>query len=523
MRCHTILLAGFFLCLSLVYGIRPAWVQSKFTFFELSFPEKESLPLSEDYGNLLAEDLNYDGAKDLLFSRGEKLFIFRQDAIQGYPKYPNEVIDLNGASALDISDVGFNPGKELIFMDENGVHCYTQRRGRFEPEPIRIITEKTLYSNLSRKKIEIWDFAMDLDGDGEDEIILPGTEKLMIYQKIQEGLYKIRQTIPIRFRTFVQFFDVTTMQKERVFTSMDALSSFLKNSWPGKSRFSFSVHSTTDKLMFVDINRNHRKDLVIIKQGSSRKDSGKRSRFAYQHYIFLQSKDGVFSSEPDYIFETYRCSWVSGFYNDINNDGTIDKLETKHIPSSSLFQNDITIIRVFLADEDNTYPNRPSQEIRARGTIWENSPFLDLDGDGSLDLLIVARPIFIESVGSLTTRLLEKGEQLVFQFYLWEQKRGYPKRPTFKKRINLRLFGKQLLSFDGDFNGDGKQDLALFEDEDIKIFTLIGAKQGLSSKPWFSTSTGKVGSFYIKQLNSDGKSDVVLFYSAKKAKVMLSR
>jgi len=522
-RCHTILLVGFFLCLFLVSGIRPAWVQSKFTFFKLSFPEKESLPLSEDYGNLLAEDLISDGAKDLLFLRGKKLFIFRQGAIQGYPRYPSEVIDLNGACALDISDVGFNLGKELIFMDGNGVYCYTQRNGKFEPEPIRIIAEKTLYSCLSRKKIEIWDFAIDLDGDGKDEIILPGTGKLMIYQRTQEGFYEIRQTIPMRFRTFVQFSDAPTMQKERVFSSMHVLSSFLKNSWPGKSRFSFSVHSTTDKLIFVDINRNHRKDLVIIKQGSSRKDKGKRSPFGYQHYIFLQSKDGLFTSEPDYVSETYRSSWISGFCNDINNDGTIDKLEIEYIPSSSLFQNDISIIRVFFAEEGNTYPNRPSQEIRARGSIWENSPFLDLDGDGSLDLLVVARPIFIESVGSLTTRLLDKGGELVFQFYLWEQKRGYSKRPTFKKRINFRLFGKQLLSFDGDFNGDDKQDLALFEDEDIKIFTLIDVKQGFSSKPWFSTSVGKVNSFYINQLNSDGKSDVVLFYSAKEAKVMLSR
>lgn len=526
MKCRIILLLWFFL-FSLFCVSWPVWAQGKFVVFKffLSDSEYTGENMLEDYENLLIEDLGNNGLKDILFLKGEKLLVFRQNPLSGYPDYPNEIVNLNGFSAIDISDIGLESEKGLILMNGDGVYCYTQKNGRFEPKPTQIIAEKTLYPSPLSRKIEVWDFAIDLNGDGKDEIILPKPDEIIIYWKNQKGFYEIKQKIPITSHVSVEFNDIISEYWMEILSSTPSTFNLFKNNPSGQSELSSAIRLTTNKFMFIDLNKDYRKDLVIIKQGTPKEPSGKRRFFvAYQHYIFLQDEQGFFPQEANRIFETYRSSWLSGFCNDINDDGEIDKLEIERLVSSSSVQRDLSVIKVFLASGGNTYPVHPWQTIRVKGNIWKNNPFLDLDRDGDLDLLIVTRPISVESVGSLVTRFLEKEEKFIFQFYLWEPEKGYPERPNFDKTIKLSPFSKQFLSFDGDFNGDGNPDIAVFKDESVEIFTLIDVKKGFSNKPWFIAAVDEFDSFYIDELNSDGKNDIVLVNSSTKTvKVMLSQ
>jgi len=527
MKYRIILPLGSFL-LFLIFGVSyQSWAQGKFAVSEFSlFNSKHTINKGdlEGYATLLIEDLDGDGLKDILFLKGKNIFIFPQSSLNGYPNYPTETLDLSRFSAVDTSDIGLKPGKELVLMGEDGIYCYTQNEGKFEANPIQIISEKTFYPPFSRK-IEVWDFALDLNGDGEDEILLPKQDRLIIYSKDPKGFYKIKQEIPLESQISIEFGDTTSEYSVRTPSSVLNTFDLFKNKTLGQPGLSFVLHLTTDKFIFIDLNEDNRKDLVIIKQGSPKELSDKKRFFvAYCHYIFFQNEQGFFPQEPSKIFETHRSSWLSGFYSDINGDGKIDKLEISHLMDSPLSQRELSVIKVFLATGGNTYPAQPQQVIKAKGSIWENTPFLGLDKDGDLDLLVVATSIPAESVGSLVNSFLEEGRKFIFQFYLWKQGKGYPKMPNFTKAIKWSLFNNQFLSFDGDFNGDGYLDIALFRKDKVEIFTLINVKKGFSDRPWFTTPIDEFDSFYIDELNGDGRSDIILVnLSAGSVKVMLSQ
>ena len=253
--------------------------------------------------------------------------------------------------------------------------------------------------------------------------------------------------------------------------------------------------------------------------------------------VFRQKKAGGFGSTPD-----LRLTWPAekGVYaqlENINQDGRPDVvLNTPDrapwiIPGT--FSGKV-LVRVYLSGPDGQLRGTP--DFLFRRNDWSTaSSLVDVNADGHPDFILGY--LRINGVDDMIRLAREKRIPLELRTFLYGEG-GYTREPTFTRDIELCLnrvhlqFDFELmptvvgrfLCLNGDFNGDGCQDLVVKRStEEIAVHFLRPSKPGFSSRPDLTFAVANTHRLDARDLNGDGRSDLIVDLDRRTKILFISR
>ncbi len=207
--------------------------------------------------------------------------------------------------------------------------------------------------------------------------------------------------------------------------------------------------------------------------------------------ILLGNGDGTFQAHVDYAAGTTDVAAVA--LGDFNGDGKLDLAVTN--PSSDT-------VSVLLGNGDGTFSAPVTYATGNSGDHPIAVSAVDLNGDGKLDLAVT------NLNGKTVAILLGNGDG------------------TFKAKVTYpttigAFIGPSAMTT-GDFNGDGKVDLAITDQHDNTVSILLGNGDGTFQSPLEFTAGDFATGVAAGDFNGDGRLDLaVANFNSNAVSVML--
>ena len=457
--------------------------------------------------NIILEDMNGDELCDLIFFSGNSIYIYEQKKGGIFSSYVKLSIDFPGA--IDIGDVINGKDKEILIMHKEGISYFIKDDEKWNSIPILLLRANTIYDLESKQDLKREYFAIDLDRDNISELILWGKKEIYIYCK-EKNKYKLMQSIPYEYKKHVVSPGLIITNSPLRLRIREGSERIFEREWPNNMKYIyFSTTEISNAYLFMDFNKDLRKDFVQIKPVEIR-NSKKGNYIIYKYLIHFLNDKKHFSKEPDIIISDVHGAWISPVCVDINNDGFFDLLKIETKIEEGLVKRQKSTLSLYLANKDGSYSNEPLQSLETKYFPLLNNILVDINGDNKKDLILV-RPISRGfSIGSILNKYFQKGLDVEIWAFPFKEGFGFSRKVMLKKiKINFMLGIPIDLS--GDFNGDGKNDMLLIDKDKLKIFPLIDLDKGYSKSPKFNIKIKNIKNYMIKDINKNGKSDLIIF------------
>ncbi len=477
------------------------------------------LRVDGDVGYYLAEDLNEDGLRDLtvFHTKGEAghrerwLSIFYQTAA-GFPSGPQRSFRVDPrAVVLDIGDVLPAHGKEIAFLARDGLYACAPENSPFSPslplgergpggEGSKILDAPSIFQVPSPSSLAAFDFILDLNGDGVEEVLIPQLDRCAIYAKGPDGLLRLTGAV-----------------ETGLIPSIWAPSA-------GRLAVGLGVYAglNTPRFLTVDFNGDRRPDLLTV--------------YADSLCAFLQRPDGSFSGPPDRVINVRFDRIAAGTENirtgqegdrdertiltkitDLNGDGRIDLVVLRTSHKKGIFNSE-TQVQVYYgrrADAQSLFPQSPDQAIKGSG-VQVLTDVVDFDGDGRLDLFI---PTVKAGLTQIIQMLITRTVDVEGSLYLMGKDGRYPSSPSYKRSFTVNFDFKshyeEPVYQAEDLNGDGRLDI-LTSAEAAELQGFYGHPARVFGKRpdlYFRVKLPRNGQrVRAMPLNADGRADVVITY-----------
>jgi hypothetical protein len=486
---------------ALLLGPRPARADKWFS--------KTQLQVDGNPKTVLVCDLDGDGLQDLAavyaVSQATRLRYYVHLAAflqgpSGFPRKPDVTVPLTGGESLIFlgeTDPS-RPGRELLTLRDRGVSAWRVDRAGGAPRWVK----KDLGGPGSRWIRADWsgvknvDLAMDLDGDGRDEILVPERGALVILAADAHGRYSPRERLKVDiFRE--------TGQPEEPGHVVDFI-----------DQYQIKISETFPKIYDVDLDADGRRDLLL--------------NYADLVATYRQGPDGRFETSPhlfragltpnrDLLRSVVPPKIVVTQAYDFDGDGRADLLMSRSEVRG--LKGVITI--AFHRNINGSFEKKPSfwlkKEVLA---LW---PIVgDYDQDGKLDFTFLQTDFGIPEIINF---LLRRRVTFHFDFYPWRGDPAFPEKPIHRKDVSVKfdlreghLSAVPLVDISHDFNGDGLPDF--YSPREREAFSIYFAKQKgderlFSDSPDINVHVHQ--SFYRRfaDLNRDGRADVVFWYQSE--------
>jgi hypothetical protein len=457
-------------------GCLPALAKPGFQFSELEGQGSE----------IVFCDLDGDHLKDVVLVDGLNLSIFYQDSKAGFPRKPQQQFRLEDRAAVVWpARLGRN-AESLLVMTSEGITelCFTNRTD--PPACRQIIKQQTIIpEKLSEKPVIHFPLSAKTGTDWP-LLLVPTPGGLQVWQH-RDGW----------------------RQAQCIEQAMDT--HLWASVWNPGYHQSFGLNLALD-----DVNGDGRDDLMVMHYDVV--------GWAQLYALYLQQADGLFNLEPALVY-TNKADWRTALHwVDINRDGKLDLIKGTFLdepffipglPSSKV------LISICRADERGRIPAEPQQVFRK--SDWSTAlPVVDLDGDGFVDLVLGNVPI--DSRETVRKMITAEQVELNLKIYFYRPGAGFPKDPDCQHNMLIHFGREFLTSFDrrvnfealynlnGDFNGDGKKDLAVMEHrKEIAVYFFVSRETGFSPKADLKFSCPEsIDSWEVNDLNGDGVSDLIV-------------
>jgi len=458
----------------------------------------------------LIEDLNEDGLFDILVvlnrtinnTKSFWISIFTQTA-SGFKSEADQSFEvIPEAAVLDIANVSATPGKEIVLLTSKDVQFYNHRlENIYEEKPRVLIKEVSVFQVPDKSSLPNWNFAIDLNGNSWDEVLIPQFDGFALYKRKNSPEYqKVDQlNIPL---------EASIYSSSEITTNLE-------------------VYFRLPKIIFLDYNLDQRRDILVLNY------SGLHIYYQDEGGIFSTTDTGVGVTElgfgytntssisvgPSGIAEKERKS--IGYIGDLNSDGITDIL-VNNLNLSRGLVNPTKQFQLFLGKQkigksemEIFYDNTPDHIIVNKGFQLGHS-LIDLNADGLQDIAI---PLIQVNLFDLIGMLISGHIDMDILFYLMNPTGKYANKPDFNKSVSIKfsLSGNKgnypVIRFDGDFNSDGFPDF-LTNDGQKELQIYYNNKKGLvSDKPnlTINTSIPLNGQNVITaNLNNDYRNDIII-------------
>jgi hypothetical protein len=205
--------------------------------------------------------------------------------------------------------------------------------------------------------------------------------------------------------------------------------------------------------------------------------------------VLLGNGDGTFGPPVNYgVGGNPYAVVVADFNGDGNLDIAVTSFGTSTLTCSSQCQ---SLVSIFLGNGDGTF--RPRMDFQTGGLTPLSMAVGDFNGDGKLDLVIGNAQVPNEAVSVL----LGNGDG------------------TFRRAVNYSTGGSPGSVAVGDFNGDGKPDLAVVSSNiggvgGSFLSVFLNKGDGTFQAPVTYATADVPSSVVVADLNSDGKPDLLV-------------
>lgn len=425
----------------------------------------------------------------------------------GYREAPDQLRAVSGrACALVFGDFLPGGGVEFGFIAEDGVWIHPWGKDGPAEAPVKIIHAATFFRSPSPRVLPVWQWAIDYDGDGRHDLVLPVLDGYRVYFQTAPGV----------------FGRVAALESDLPAGVARALapSAHAERHEAAAAQFVSSVD--LPKLDSADINGDGLRDLVLI-----RKDT-----VTY----FLQKERGVFPSQRPYRV-SYRVptlaaegkkdtvNYATVRFTDLNRDGLADLVVTKVEGQLGLWDSIKTSIYLHLGTGRGNFV--ADRRIVIDGVSIEPE-FIDMNLDGKLD--VFTSRLRTDLIRQAVSALVLGDIAISYEVFQFDPKEGgLLADPVFEKviflaRNDLEKSGAgavPLVFIRGDLSGDGRPDLVVVDPKKKELQIHPGRVQETGSGPrigfdgtahWRVDVPRHPDGLQVLDVNSDGLSDILLYY-----------
>lgn len=420
------------------------------------------------------------------------------------------------ACALIFGDFLPGGGTEIGFLAEDGV--YVHPWGKTGPEEaIKLIHARTFFRVPTPRQIPLWQWKMDFDADGRDDLLLPLTDGYRLYFQTAPGVFG---------RT-------ATLEADLPSGAARALGGASVVEKPEVIPAHFVASAELPRVSTTDINGDGLQDLVLI-----RKDT-----VTY----FTQKEKGVFPSTrpwrvsfrvPTLTPEAKKdtVDWSTVRFVDINSDKLADLVVTRVGGELGLWDSIKTSVYLHLGTGKGNFI--ADKRIVIDGVSMEPE-FIDMNLDGKLDVV----------TSRLRTDLMKKAVEAfvlgdvaisyeVFQFD--PGKNTFLSEPVYEKVIHVARRDMEktgmgaipMVFVRGDLSGDGRPDLLQVDPKTLELLiqpgrpveTNDGVRIGFDGTAHWRVRLERFPKgVQIFDVNGDGLNDVILHYAGLLGLVMAQK
>lgn len=444
-----------------------------------------------DIFDCVPSDMNQDGRCDFVVAHGSasgrdgrflSVYIQRECGFRGIADF---VLPFgNHEMAFQIIDMDEDSVPELVSLADRGVFARDWRDSAGFINPRLLVASASVFPRADPGRIIQWPIAQDLDADGVREILLPQSECMEVYCPGLTGEYALSRSLWI--------------SPDYAFS--ETVNPSYSIQLPRLVIRDFNADGIPDLFFVRDSRSGNRLDVFIQQRGKPILASGlipPDCRFDFN------SPDAFGIPNP-----SGKKPYTTLEIEDLNGDGRADAIEAR----------DSKILRIHLNRRGRFGPV-PDFVLQADQFSFGYA-IRDFNDDGLADLGFIELNTGLKS---LTQFLFAQKYRRVFKGFLSRPDSAYSKTPDmqipFIQKFLLRdPSGKNsFVSFDGDFTGDGIQDMAVVSAPDaVQIYQGL-AKGGFYEKPAITLHASISNHYRITDVNRDGVSDIFFWHADKSA------
>jgi len=377
---------------------------------------------------------------------------------------------------VDFADVNRDGRSDLVVTRRGALWAFLRKPDdTFAPEPRRIL--RWPYNlPYSRDRIFSLSLFRDWNHDGRPDILLPTQNGYDLFCQAEDGGYPAKPdaSFPLDYgAALTEMFQGNTL----------------------------GIHYILPRPQALDMNRDGVQDLVFA-DGNTLfffPFDPETGRYGPAKTVRLPvRKEGV--------------QFLASQVDDFDADGIPDAFVMRGVPRKVTFNLDYLFFRgqpglVFEPREDRSF-------ARERQIIppW----ILDLDGDGKKEFFTFSQRLSLNSVIDYFVR-----NRVAVDVGVHPNRDGdFIEEPVVVRKVFLKLEEEEGTpgAADGDFNGDGRDDMVYTPDSGHLHYMLSGGKDRIPAKPSLRLEVPSYGIRVVKDFNGDGRDDLAVIYEVKKRK-----
>lgn len=469
-----------------------------------------------NWDDLITEDMDGDGAKDLIISHydpmiGRELRILHQREDGSFSSEPQRVEIKTEIIALGFADLRKEPGKELLLFASTGVFSLSTAIEGYT-ENIKQLAEWDLVAAIPNlEEIQFLENIRDINNDGLVDLVLPGKNEYGIFLGKGNEEFEFLSTINTTNES------LTVAQRNNQEPGLEAsiginpdegivvelradrpspFDGFVET-WQPKSissRALFRSEFWMPSLTLAELNGDELQDLIYLNVN----DKGEG-----QINIHYQSEAG-FNQSADWQAPIETRGNIQII--DINNDG----LQDIYRLSGDGNQWDA---RFYLNQNGQFQFDQPTQIMRFSG-YDVRLDFINLipDDQPVLNVNYYTIPV-VDAIRNASINRV----QLIYRYEKMESEQVFERRPSSRleesfSAANVRGLSEQM-SLKYDIDGDGANDaLYITENGTLAAKKIDGSLRIANAPFWEYVSQRSVFEFEVLSLNTDKNPDLILHH-----------